>query len=1423
MDVRATAMPKPNVDNTRPTASMIVPSIKYGYCGTTEDFCGDGCQKNSKGSGCGEPNRPGCGQDTDAMNYERRIGYYELFNVHERQCDKVYPEDLEVAPLTHINLAFVNFDSSYKMIDTDGELISRVSFLKSRYQGLKVMVAVGGWAFNDPPTQTLFSDMASSRVNRNTFISSLVSFIQKYGLDGVDIDWEYPAAPDRGGSPKDTANYVLLMSDIRDAFNAANPAWSATLTLPTSYWYIRGFDLSGLQDYVDWFNIMSYDLHGMWDQHNRFTGPYLQGHTNVTEIEQGLDLLWRNGINPNKVVMGFAFYGRSFTMSSPSCSKPGCTFSTSGQPGSCTNTGGILSYSEVSSRNNSLDVSTFYDVKSTVKYNTFNGNQWISYDDQQSFHDKKKYLTSRCLGGLIIWAIDQDTQNHDALSGLLGDFSSSQLEGGNLDDKTAAALSDAFGAYTGQNCFVTPTCTDGTDGQKKKDQVCPSGTMSVSTAHSPLQAQGHDLHGTCDEGWFRYICCPKNAMPKNCKWNGAPERSAFGCSGSCSKTQFLLNTDTYVDDKGVGDCYSGTRNLCCDSAERLDACYWTGCKGPYNPLDPAPCDHPDDEFQTFRYDDDNGDFCSASYVSPVDGSVGSPFTDRFKRAFCCPKGKGFKSCNWSNDPKKDPNTPVAFNDQSTLCEPQPCKKGQTEVTNALQPPPSSQQAGSVSSGTSCDGYSIPAGFDNKFPYCCAPPSKYSSDWPIDPKYLFEHYYNTDKDDVMWSYDNEFRNNNADSSQSNPGDEDGKDAYGFVMLDGAPGSLDNQFPDSHTITTRSIGNFNAKRSMLTTNKTMIDSTFEHSEEIVYVYCNFPQDSPRCQKVWYKGAEDTIIRLPAHVGEGPYARIVSMELAEPEYQLPRHHVQSRSLAGNKSPVYKMKFDYDFHLIKRDDVVNMRVDFTNLLGYWDDLTDEPASKKKRDAYADHLSEHEWRSKVSKAKRKHVTLRKRKVVGGLDSTTIDMSNESRSLAKRWFGKFLDWLSRLNSVESKEVGFLSMAIRKSLLLFKAAYGCPGQTFSAEMKMFLDAEVEMEATYAYYFSGTIVPPAVTGTYAFFSLEPSAYLGLRLTGNARMQATTGRKKLLDTISYPGLAIKGIAAVGPTLDLYGEIRGVVTVNGAMNAGARLNFGKAEVFWPQDDAASDKYQTLLNIKSDTSVANKDLITPTFDARVRVDAALDINVTPEANMGLRVGGKISGGSPLVDAQLVGYVNTTLRFSANATGTVGTGTAAATSYSYGVYLLYNLGYGAYAKIKLLPNWALAPRNAFSPSKQYTIYENSGTFTGTKQKRTIDDPLEVSYPKFPRRGVVEGWDGTELTPLEHIHPSHGHSHAHLHRHSRHTHDTKTDLGHNISSAVSVPALLGKRADGGNLPNAQQPGFSTAQLTCPPGVTAQVRVPDFRCE
>ena len=206
------------------------------------------------------------------------------------------------------------------------------------------------------------------------------------------------------------------------------------------------------------------------------------------------------------------------------------------------------------------------------------------------------------------------------------------------------------------------------------------------------------------------------------------------------------------------------------------------------------------------------------------------------------------------------------------------------------------------------------------------------------------------------------------------------------------------------------------------------------------------------------------------------------------------------------------------------------------------------------------------------------------------------------------------------------------------------------------------------------------------------------------------------------------------------------------------------------------------------------------------------QANLGLRVGGKISGGSPLVDAQIVGYVNNTLRFHAQATGTVSSTQGNTATYSYGVYLLYNIGYGAYATIKFFPNWALKPRNAFNPSKQFTIYENSGSFLGTT-KRSIEAP-----PKLPRRGLSEDWPGMELSAVDQVHSTHGHSHGHHHSHA-HLHHSEADLSRNTSSAMSVQSLLGKRADD-NSPTVGQ-GLNTAPLTCPPGATAQVRVPDYR--
>ncbi|KAL2133698.1 hypothetical protein VTI74DRAFT_1874 [Chaetomium olivicolor] len=159
-----------------------------------------------------------------------------------------------------------------------------------------------------------------------------------------------------------------------------------------------------------------------------------------TMIDLGLDLLWHNG--PNGIYK----------------------LSDGDIPGSCSDTKGVLT-----------------GKRTTVKYKVFGGSQWMSYDDGESF----QHLASPCMGGLMIWAIDQDTSD-SKFGKLMGDYS--HLNQQQLDADSAEELSDLLDQYNGQHCYVTERCTrDGND-QKSADQV-----------HTPLG-------GDYAVGWYRPIC-----------------------------------------------------------------------------------------------------------------------------------------------------------------------------------------------------------------------------------------------------------------------------------------------------------------------------------------------------------------------------------------------------------------------------------------------------------------------------------------------------------------------------------------------------------------------------------------------------------------------------------------------------------------------------------------------------------------------------------------------------------------------------------------------------------------------------------------------------------------------------------------------------------------------------------------------------
>ncbi|ATY66444.1 bacteriodes thetaiotaomicron symbiotic [Cordyceps militaris] len=389
------------------TCPLNVCCSEFGFCGTTTEFCAPGCQ-----SYCNQPKPPG-GSGNDVRT--RVIGYWESWN-SQHPCGRMGLDEIPVELLTHLNVAFGYISEDFRITNMDGirdDLYRNMGNVKARNPALKISIALGGWTFNDPgPWQNRFSQVVATENSRATFIKNLLGFLSEYGYDGVD--WEYPGADDRGGTDADPVKYVVLLKKLRAAISASGHDYIVTFTAPSSYWYLRHFRVKEMEAYVDWINLMSYDIHGVWDGNNPI-GNHILAHTNLTEIDLALDSFWRVGVAPSSIVLGLGFYGRSFTLSDTSCWKPGCLFSGPGAAGECTATAGILSYREIQQVLQKSGATAYLDTDAAAKYVVYDKNSWISFDDAETFELKIQYANKIGLGGLMIWAIDLDDGDLSAL------------------------------------------------------------------------------------------------------------------------------------------------------------------------------------------------------------------------------------------------------------------------------------------------------------------------------------------------------------------------------------------------------------------------------------------------------------------------------------------------------------------------------------------------------------------------------------------------------------------------------------------------------------------------------------------------------------------------------------------------------------------------------------------------------------------------------------------------------------------------------------------------------------------------------------------------------------------------------------------------------------------------------------------------
>ncbi len=220
----------------------------------------------------------------------------------------------------------------------------------------------------------------------------------------MDIDWEYPG--DSNGRPADLKNFPLLLKAIRDASIVARKKILITIAIPVDQDILKtGYNLNALSKQVDFFNVMAYDVNGIWNY-----PPVIGANTALPSIKSAIKYMLQKGVPSNKMVLGLAAYGNGFYLVDPNCNEPniGCEFITPDGPPGCGGDNGSLpdfTINQYIQRNN-FDALRFNPRTVSMELIT-GGNIWISFDNAKTFNMKASYAAATCLRGTMWWSVDQ--------------------------------------------------------------------------------------------------------------------------------------------------------------------------------------------------------------------------------------------------------------------------------------------------------------------------------------------------------------------------------------------------------------------------------------------------------------------------------------------------------------------------------------------------------------------------------------------------------------------------------------------------------------------------------------------------------------------------------------------------------------------------------------------------------------------------------------------------------------------------------------------------------------------------------------------------------------------------------------------------------------------------------------------------------
>lgn len=320
--------------------------------------------------------------------------------------------------LTHVLYAFSDLNAEGKCAVIDENAAKHMAAfkeLKKSFPHLKVLISVGGWTNSNN-----FSANVKTAAKRSDLVKSCIDlWIKGTGLsgsgviDGIDIDWEFPGSEGntKDFAPEDKANFTALMQEFRKQLDVQGKTDNATYLLsaalnPDANIIRAGYDLPELAKVMDYFNLMTYDFHGSWEETgptdfhaNLFSDP---SHRSYNSIADSVKRFRDGGVPDSKIVVGVPFYGAGWT---------GVESKDNGlyQPATGVIDGDTLTYANIKAKyeSNSAYKSYRNGAQAPWLYSATD-KTFIAYDDPQTATTKAEYVVKEKLGGAMFWEMSQD-------------------------------------------------------------------------------------------------------------------------------------------------------------------------------------------------------------------------------------------------------------------------------------------------------------------------------------------------------------------------------------------------------------------------------------------------------------------------------------------------------------------------------------------------------------------------------------------------------------------------------------------------------------------------------------------------------------------------------------------------------------------------------------------------------------------------------------------------------------------------------------------------------------------------------------------------------------------------------------------------------------------------------------------------------